>query len=114
MPVPLFEREPARCPYGHPWGPRLTVAGYLPCGCDEALAGAGSRGHLWILCLACEDDGRKTFYYEPSHFGDEDKVPGAVMRRDGPGGWVSVPVTALLDRSAAERERALRKAQQVQ
>jgi len=77
-------------------GPRLIVAGFMPCGCSGAKEGRNGNGHLWMLCLACEDNGqgRKTFYYEPAHFGAEDRLPGAVMRRDGPGGWVSVPVEA--------------------
>ena len=68
----------------------------MPCGCSGAKEGRTGNGHLWMLCLACEDNGqgRKTFYYEPAHFGAEDRLPGAVMRRDGPGGWVSVPVEA--------------------
>ena len=46
--------------------------------------------HLGLFTLTVAEDGgrgRKTFYYEPAHFDRRDYMPGAVIRRDGPGSW---------------------------
>jgi hypothetical protein len=71
MPVPLFASRPDRCPFGH----SLTAGapqriGWKPCLCAAAREGAAlgvGMGHLWIWCIACDDEGREAMFYEPPH-----------------------------------------------
>jgi hypothetical protein len=44
---------PATCPYGHVFGPRRILVGWLPCGCRPCREGVG--GHRTYQCLTCTD-----------------------------------------------------------
>jgi hypothetical protein len=95
--VPIYQHTPARCPFGHHLVPPYVQFGWAPCGCpaavDRAESGRGAQGHLTVWCIVCEEDGgRKTRYYEPAHTGEDVRVPGARIKREGPGNWVTVPI----------------------
>ena len=40
MPVPLFERKPQHCPFGHSLWPGQARVGWKPCICTPAREGA--------------------------------------------------------------------------
>jgi hypothetical protein len=70
MSVPLFERQPGFCPFGHLLGPGWILVGWSPCICQAAKEAAGrgrGLGHARLHCLACETEGRTATYYEPPH-----------------------------------------------
>ena len=71
MPVPLFDRRPERCPFGHSLERGMPQrVGWKPCLCTparEAAEEGGGMGHLWVLCMACHEDHRESMFYEPPH-----------------------------------------------
>jgi hypothetical protein len=74
-------------PHGHRLGPYRLIHGWMPCGCAGVDPERG-RGHHWTKCLACGDEGRRTFYYEPCCRRAEHRRD-AVVTLAGPGGaWV--------------------------
>ena len=79
MCVPLFANRPERCPFGHSLTRGMPQrVGWKPCLCSGAQEGAErgrGMGHLWILCVACHEEGRETMLYEPPH-DPEYRAPG--------------------------------------
>jgi hypothetical protein len=70
MSVPLFERKPQRCPFGHPLWPGQARVGWKPCICAAAQEGAErgrGMGHLLVTCQTCHAQRRDATFYEPPH-----------------------------------------------
>ena len=93
--------------------------GWKPCLCSGAQEGAEQgrgMGHLWILCVACHEEGRETMLYEPPH-DPEYRAPGpwqppsleldAPRRKEAPAGAFPEAGASLCAASAATRSPAV-------
>ncbi len=72
MPVPLFDRKPGQCPYGHSLTSGMPQkVSWMPCICGparEAAENGRGMGHMTLWCEACStQDRRDTTFYEPPH-----------------------------------------------
>jgi hypothetical protein len=93
MPVDLFEDDPGSCAYGHYFGPGKVRRGCMPCGCEAAQG--NNHGHHYIVCNACEAEGRREWIFLPpcsddcelpSHDDGQGRRNGGQGRLDRPRG----------------------------
>jgi hypothetical protein len=99
MPVSLFENKPQRCPFGQQLLPGKCQVSWMPCICaparEAAMRGRG-MGHVRVACNACDDQLRRTVFYEPPH------DMGGHAPLDG---WTSSPPLPSLHHRVVDADR---------